>query len=106
MTKPNASLQNYIEYLGLPMGIFRVISKIYQSMNGRVWIIDNSYAMGKTDSHVITSDPEFQRIEKKNGMSRWTELSHCVEFHTKMASRVWMPTQFRFLNEPNDVMLT
>ena len=104
MAKPNANLQNYVEYLGLPAGIFHAVNKIYQSMNGRVWIIDNSFAMGETDSHLIRSDPEFQQIEKQSGMSRWTELSQCVEFHTKMASRVWIPTQFRLLNEPNDEM--
>ena len=104
MAKPNANLQNYVEYLGLPAGIFHAVNKIYQSMNGRVWIIDNSFAMGETDSHLIRSDPEFRRIEKQSGMSRWTELSQCVEFHTKMASRVWIPTQFRFLNEPDDEM--
>ena len=104
MSKPNANLQNYIEYLGLPMGMFRAMNEIYQAMDGRVWIIDNSYYMGQTDSHLIKSDPEFRQIEKHDGISRWAELSQCVEFHTKMASRVWMPTQFRLLNEPEDAM--
>ena len=104
MSQPNVNLQNYVEYLGLPAGIFRAVNKIYQAMNGRIWILDNSYAMGETDSHIIRSASEFQRIEKQNGASRWAELSQCVEFHTKMASRVWMPTQFRFLNEPDGTM--
>ena len=104
MSKPNVQLLNYIEYLGLPMGMFRAVNKMYQAMDCRVWIIDNSYAMSETDSHLIRSDPEFRRIEKQDGVSRWAELSQCVEFHTKMASRVWMPTRFLFLNEPEGTM--
>jgi hypothetical protein len=100
MMKPKSSnLQNYIDYLSLPKGLFPAIDKVYKAMDGRIWLIDNSYAMNEMDSHLIRSDPEFEQIEKQDGVSRWDELSQCVEFHIKMASRVWIPTQFRLLNQ-------
>lgn len=103
MCKSSSTLKTYIDYLGLPGGIFPAINKIYEAMDGRIWMIDNSSAMAKADSHLIKTDPDFQRIEMHAGVSRWAELSQCVEFHAKMASRCWMPTQFRLLNEQEDM---
>jgi hypothetical protein len=99
MVSKSSNLQNYIDYLSLPRGLFPAIDKVYRAMDGRIWLIDNSYAMNEMDSHVIRSDPDFEQIAKHDGVSRWDELSQCVEFHIKMASRVWIPTQFRLLNE-------
>jgi len=47
----------------------------------------------------MKADQEFQVIERVDGVSRWNELSRCVGFHAKMASRCWIPTQFMLLNE-------
>jgi hypothetical protein len=86
MYKSSSSLQKYIDYLGLPMGIFPAIDQIYRAMDGRIWLIDNSSHMGEMDSHLIRADPDFGRIEKVDGVCRWAELSQCIDFHTKMVS--------------------
>jgi hypothetical protein len=55
--------------------------------------------MTTADSHLLKADCNFERIEKTSKVSRWSELSQCVEFHAKMAARCWIPTKFRFVNE-------
>lgn len=100
MLKNSPHLKKYIDYLGLPNGVFPAIDEIYRAMDGRIWMIDNSSAMRELDSHLIRSAPDFEWIEKRDGVSRWSELTQCIEFHAKMASRCWIPTQFRLLNEP------
>ena len=87
----------------MPKGSFAAVAEVYAKMNSRIWLLENSFAMGELDSHVIKSDPEFQVIERLDGVSRWAELSHCVGFHTKMASRCWIPTQFMLVNESGEM---
>ena len=103
MPKSDAALQSYIDYIGMPKGSFAAVAEVYAKMNSRIWLLENSFAMGELDSHVIKSDPEFQVIERLDGVSRWAELSHCVGFHAKMASRCWIPTQFMLVNESGEM---
>ncbi|KAL7516970.1 hypothetical protein ACHAWX_001936 [Stephanocyclus meneghinianus] len=99
MSKSKSSLQNYLEHLGAPLGILPAVSDTYKAMNSRIMLIDNSVAMTTADSHLLKANCNFERIEKSSKVSRWHELSQCVEFHAKMAARCWIPTKFRFVNE-------
>ena len=103
MPKSDAALQSYIDYLGMPKGSFAAVAEVYARMNSRIWLLENSFAMGELDSHLMKADQEFQVIERVDGVSRWDELSRCVEFHTKMASHCWIPTQFMLLNESGEM---
>ena len=47
----------------------------------------------------MKASANFTKIDKKDGVSRWAELSQFVEFHAKMAARCGMPTQFRLVND-------
>jgi hypothetical protein len=65
----------------------------------RIWIIDNSGSMQKTDGHRIISTRNREAV-KMVRCSRWEEISECVEYHIKMAAMIEAPTRFRLLNDP------
>jgi hypothetical protein len=92
------ALENYLDHLGLPLGILPAVSDTYKAVNSRIMLIDNSVAMTTPDSHLFKADCNFERIQKTDKVSRWNELSQCVKFHAKMAARCWIPTKFRFVN--------
>ena len=71
-------------------------------MDARLWIIENSNAMTKRDSKLLKAIANFERIECKEGVSRWAELSQCINFHSKMSARCWIPTKYWFVNDPPD----
>ena len=56
--------------------------------------------MKKRDSHLIKASSNYDQMEKTDGVSRWSELSQCIDFHTKMAERCWIPTKYWLVNEP------
>jgi hypothetical protein len=76
------------------------IIDVYNQMDSRIWVIQNSRSMNKQDSYLIKTSPSHDQIEKKDGASRWSELSQCIDFHTEMAERVWIPTKYWLVNEP------
>lgn len=98
MTKSQTALSHYHDFLGLPPALLSAVSPIYKSQNARIFLLDNSNRMKATDSTLMEASENFTKIDKKDGVSRWAELSQCVEFHTKMAARCGMPTQFRLVN--------
>lgn len=124
-----ANLCHYFSMLGLPLGSISAILKVYHSLESRIWIIENSLEMMEKDSHLIVTQGNLDSITREDGVSRWTELHQCVDFHIKMAARCKIPTkvststlrfdfgpqassitvfcihQFWFVNKPNDVNL-
>jgi hypothetical protein len=42
---------------------------------------------------LIVFGRSFDVIMKEDGVSRWSELQQCVDFHLKMAARCWIPTK-------------
>jgi hypothetical protein len=98
-TKSKSALAKYLDFLGLPAGLLPAVSSTYKSQNIRIMILDNSYSMRKHDATLMRADSSFSKIDKKEDVTRWSELSQFVEFHTKMAARCGMPTQFRLVNE-------
>ena len=103
LTKSKQSLATYLDFLGLPAGLLPAVSQTYKKQNVRIFLLDNSHSMRKSDATLLRAEAGFARIDKKDGASRWAELSQCVEFHTKMAARCGMPTQFRLVNEEEGV---
>lgn len=98
--KENQGLREYIERLGLPPGCLSTITEMYNQMAGRIWVIENSYAMKKKDSHLIITAANLEKIDKTDGVSRWSELSQCIDFHTKMAAQCRIPSKYWLVNEP------
>jgi hypothetical protein len=99
MSKSKSALSTYLDFLNLPPGLLHAVSSIYKSQNVRIFLLDNSHSMRRPDSTLMRAEANFTKIEKKEGVSRWAELSQCVEFHAKMAARCHIPTQFRLVNE-------
>ena len=87
------NLRHYLTTLGLPIGCVPAILEVYNSMESRIWIVENSLQMMYKDSHLLRSVGNFVKIEKEDGVSRWNELQQCVNFHMKMAARCWIPTK-------------
>ena len=100
MSKDNVKLRQYIERIGLPEACITAIASMYEKMNARIWVVENSRAMQKKDSKLIKATANLDRIVKKEGVSRWEELSQCIDFHSKMAARCWIPTKFWLVNDP------
>ena len=100
MSKDNAKLSHYIERLGLPMASVSTLATVYRKMDARLWVVENSYAMQNKDAKLLKAAANFERIVMKDGVSRWEELSQCIDFHSKMAARCWIPTKFWLVNDP------
>ena len=94
------NLRHYFTTLGLPVGLLPAVLKVFNSMESRIWLVENSLEMMTTDSHLINVVGNFQRITKSDGATRWSEMQQCVDFHMKMAARCWIPTKVcRLLNK-------
>jgi hypothetical protein len=65
----------------------------------RIWIVDNSGSMQKSDGHRIIPTKD-RNIVKMVPCSRWEEIVECVDYHIKMAGLIEAPTRFRLLNNP------
>ena len=100
--KDKANLQHYIERLGLPPALVPAVCVQFYKMDARLWVVENSYAMQKKDAALLKANSNFERLGQKEGVSRWSELSQCIEFHSKMASRCWIPTKYWLINEPDN----
>ena len=87
------NLRHYFTTLGLPVGLLPAMLKVFNSMESRIWLVENSLEMMTTDSHLINVGGNFQKITKSDGATRWSEMQQCVDFHMKMAARCWIPTK-------------
>mmetsp|Transcript_11245 Transcript_11245/g.35673 ORF Transcript_11245/g.35673 Transcript_11245/m.35673 type:complete len:361 (-) Transcript_11245:210-1292(-) len=63
----------------------------------RIWIIDNSGSMGRTDGKRLVTKNGATRTVKS---SRWDELGDSLRFHAAIAANLGAPTEFRLLNPP------
>jgi hypothetical protein len=95
LSEGEANLRHYLTKLGLPSGLHAAIESVYNSMESRIWIVDNSLHMNIRDCALMLADDKLERITKEEGASRWSEQLQCVDFHMKMAARAWIPTKVR-----------
>lgn len=93
--------------LGLPTGLLSSVLQSYNSNDSRLWLIDNSSSMKVHDSHVgggkTTCSDGNVIIEKVDNVTRWEELQETVAFHSRMASKCWIPTTFWLVNRDESV---
>lgn len=66
----------------------------------RIWVVDNSGSMQKTDGHRFVETKRTQDV-KVVSCSRWNEIKDCIEYHAQMAAALEAPTTFRMLNDPS-----
>ncbi len=102
--KPSAShkksLHHYAVNLRLPTGFITSIIEEYNSIDSRLWIMENSSSMRTKDAHRAKIDSKLEKIIREDGHSRWGELTQIVDFHVKMSARCWIPTKFWLVNDP------
>lgn len=103
--KPSAShieksLHHYAVNLRLPTGFITSIIDEYNSIDSRLWVMENSSSMRTKDAHRAKIDSKLEKIIREDGHSRWAELTQIVDFHVKMSARCWIPTKFWLVNDP------
>jgi len=64
----------------------------------RIWVVDNSGSMQRSDGHRIIMSPS--RNIKTVDSTRWEEIKECVTYHAQMAGLLRAETWFRLLNDP------
>ena len=94
------SLHHYAVNLRLPTGFITSIIEEYNSIDSRLWEIENSSSMRTRDAHRAKIDSKLEKIIRQDGHSRWGELTQIVDFHVKMSARCWIPTKFWLVNDP------
>lgn len=95
-----AALREALASMNLPPALLSSVFQSYLACDSRIWLVDNSSRMKVRDSHVGRNGRERGTVERVDGASRWEELRECVSFHSKMASRCWIPTRFWLVNDP------
>ena len=98
------AIKEYLSTLKLPPGIFSSVLQSYNITDSRLYLLDNSSSMKIRDSHLATNNTNGRRssrtldstkqIECVDNVTRWDELSECILFHAKMASKCWIPTKY------------
>jgi len=98
------AIKEYLSTLKLPPGIFSSVLQSYNITDSRLYLLDNSSSMKIRDSHLATNNSNGRRssrtldstkqIECVDNVTRWDELSECILFHAKMASKCWIPTKY------------
>ena len=78
--RAKAPLREFLNGVGLPSGLLESVLQSYESLDSRLWLLDNSSAMKVRDSHVARSSRRTKlgtnvgAIERMDNVSRWEEL--------------------------------
>lgn len=84
---------------GFTQGLAKALNANCESFPVRFWIIDNSGSMNKPDGHRIIETIKKDDV-KIVDCTRWEEIKECVNYHASLAALLFLPTIFRFLNNP------
>jgi len=84
---------------GFTRGLAESLADMKTSFPLRIWVVDNSGSMQKTDGHRIISTRSKNDL-KIVGCTRWEEIKEAVNYHTQMSALLEAPTSFRLLNNP------
>jgi len=84
---------------GYTRGLSTSLAQTIKNFPLRIWVVDNSGSMQKTDGHRFVETKRTQDV-KVVDCSRWNEIKDCIEYHAQMAAALEAPTTFRMLNDP------
>lgn len=84
---------------GFTRGLCASLNQMRKVFALRIWIVDNSGSMQKTDGHRIIPTKKREIVETIP-CTRWEEIVQCVDYHIQMAGLIGAPTRFRLLNNP------
>ena len=97
-----AALTDILASLSLPPGLLSATYQNYQHCESRIWLLDNSSRMNVRDSHLGRPGQQVPgSIQRIDDIMRWEELEECVRFHTELASKCWIPSTYRMVNDPS-----
>lgn len=85
---------------GYTRGHAKSLAQTIKNFPLRIWVVDNSGSMQKTDGHRFVETKRSQDV-KVVSCSRWNEIRDCIEYHAQMAAALEAPTTFRMLNDPS-----
>jgi len=95
---PESQIQQLMKQ-GYTRGLSTSLAQTIKSFPLRIWVVDNSGSMQKTDGHRFVETKRTQDV-KVVDCSRWNEIKDCIEYHAQMAAALEAPTTFRMLNDP------
>ena len=75
--RAKAPLREFLKGEGLPPGLLESVLQSYESLDSRLWLLDNSSAMKVCDSHLARQTKIGSNvgvIERLDNVSRWEEL--------------------------------
>jgi len=84
---------------GFTTGLAHAMTQNNASFALRLWVVDNSGSMNKSDGHRIVTTSKNHNV-RLVPCTRWTELQQTVDYHVQMAGLLQAPTVFRLLNDP------
>lgn len=77
----------------LLIGLAKSLAQTLTEFPLRIWVIDNSGSMQKTDGHKIISGTS--KDVKVVNTTRWNEIKEAVEYHIQLSALLRAPTSFR-----------
>ena len=98
---PRAGFEKWFAAEKLPWGLLTPVMECYNSCNLTIWLLDNSSGMKIRDSHSSTSSNGGGE-ESLDNVSRWHELRDCISFHSHMASKCWIRTNYWLVNDDSN----
>jgi Mg-chelatase subunit ChlD len=87
---------------GFPRGLAEAMTKNNEAFPLRIWVVDNSGSMTKSDGHRMVETKKKDDV-KIVSCTRWTEIQETVDYHAQMAALLQAPTVFRLLNDPGKI---
>jgi hypothetical protein len=84
---------------GYTRGLTQALHRNAQAFPLRMWIVDNSGSMSRTDGHRLVETKHRNHVQLVT-CSRWAEMQQTVDYHAHMAALLEQTTVFRLLNDP------
>merc|ERR1719420_2260305 len=84
---------------GFTRGLSESLDQMKDLFALRIWIVDNSGSMQKSDGHRIIPTNNRNNVKMTN-CTRWEEIQECLEYHINLVGLIQAPTRFRLLNNP------
>lgn len=94
--------RDYLSRFGWPEGLQEAFITNLSKTPIRYFIVDDSGSMATSDGHRLAGNGT---IIRSVSCSRWAELGEGIRFHAGLAAAAKAPTEFRFLNSGQPVMI-
>jgi len=97
-------LRRFLKGEGWPYGLQTIVQKSCERYPIRYFIIDDSGSMNTNDGHRVVGGGDVKKL-KMIKCTRWSELTTCLAFHADLSHAATAPTEFRFLNMAEPIIV-